>query len=297
MEKPKFVTLGFSHLVPTSMRTGRELRVWVHVGLKVKALGGDMAFQLITLDKQAGVGKLTLNRPPANVMNYEMLVEINQALDDLAKDESVKVVLVRGSGNRAFSAGVEVKDHLGERMPLTIKEFGKVFYGLRNLGKPSIAVVNGVALGGGCELVAGCDIAIASDKAQLGQPEIKLGGLAPVAAALFPRIMGERKAFELIMLGDNISAGDAERFGLVNKVVPDAELDAAAEVLTKKFLALSGIGVKLCREALFQAADSPRWEHAMQKAVDLGIKTWETEDAAEGLNSFLQKRAPVWKNK
>ena len=256
-----------------------------------------MPFQLITLEKQAGVGRLTLNRPPANVMNYEMLVEMNQALDDLAKDSDVKVVLVRGSGNRAFSAGVEVKDHLGERMPLTINEFGKVFHGLRNLGKPSIAVVNGVALGGGCELVAGCDMAVCSDKAQLGQPEIKLGGLAPIAAALFPRIMGERRAFELILVGDNISAADAESFGLVNKVIPDAELDATAEALAKKFLALSGIGVKLCREAVHQAADAPRWEDAMKKAVELGIKTWETEDASEGLNSFLQKRAPVWKNK
>lgn len=256
-----------------------------------------MAFQNIILEKQDGIGKLTLNRPPVNIMNYEMLVEMNQALDDLAKDDSVRVVLVRGSGNRAFSAGVEVKDHLGERMPLTIREFGKVFQALRSLGKPSIAVVNGVALGGGCEVVAGCDMAISSDKAQFGQPEIKLGGLAPVAAALFPRIMGERKAFELVMLGDNITASDAAKVALVNKVVPDADLDKEAEVLAKKFIAMSGIGVKLCRDALYQAADSPRWEHAMQKAVDLGIKTWETEDAAEGLNSFLQKRAPVWKNK
>jgi enoyl-CoA hydratase/carnithine racemase len=109
--------------------------------------------------------------------------------------------------------------------------------------------------------------------------------------------MGERKAFEFEMLGDNFSAAEAERVYLVNKVVPDAELDVAAEALAKKFLALSGIGAKLCRDALYQAADSPRWEHAMQKGVDLGIKTWETEDAGEGLNSFLQKRAPVWKNK
>ncbi len=256
-----------------------------------------MAFQFITVEKQAGIGKLTINRPPANVMNYETIVEMNQALDDLAKDDSVRVVLVRGSGNRAFSAGVEVKDHLGERMKPTITEFGNMFPKLRNLGKPSIAVVNGVALGGGCEVVAGCDMAIASEKAQFGQPEIKLGGLAPVAAALFPRIMGERKAFELVILGDNIGAADAMRFGLVNKVVPDGDLDKEAEAMAKKFLAMSGIGVKLCRDALYQAADSPRWEHAMQKAVELGIKTWETEDAAEGLTSFLQKRAPVWKNK
>lgn len=256
-----------------------------------------MAYQFITIEKQGGIGKLTLNRPPVNILNYEMLVEMNAALDDLAKDDDTKVVLVRGAGSRAFSAGVEVKDHLGERMPLTIAEFGKVFHSLHNLGKPSIAVINGVALGGGCEVVAGCDLAIASDKAQLGQPEIKLGGLAPVAAALFPRIMGEKRAFELIMLGDNISAADAEKYGLVNKVVPDAELDTAAEAMAKKFLAMTGIGVRLCREALFEAAGASKWDDAMQKGVDLGIKTWETEDAAEGLNSFLEKRAPVWKNR
>jgi enoyl-CoA hydratase/carnithine racemase len=230
-------------------------------------------------------------------MNYETITEMIQGLDELAKDESVFVVLVRGSGSRAFSAGVEVKDHLGDRMKPTITEFGSIFTRLRSLGKPSIAVVNGVALGGGCEVVAGCDMAIASDKAQFGQPEIKLGGLAPVAAALFPRIMGERRAFELVMLGENISAADALRFGLVNKVVPDADLDKEAEALAGKFLKMSGLGVRLCREALYQASDLPRWEHALQKAVDLGISTWETQDAAEGLTSFLEKRAAVWKNK
>src|SRR5512136_551412 len=106
-----------------------------------------MAYQNITLESKDGVARLTINRPPANVMNYETLVEMNAALEAVAKDPSAKVLLVRGSGNRAFSAGVEVKDHMGDRMPVTLREFGKVFKGLHNLGKPSIAVVNGVALG------------------------------------------------------------------------------------------------------------------------------------------------------
>src|SRR4030042_5164000 len=123
---------------------------------------------------------------------------------------------------------LEVKDHRGEMMPRMMKEFDRLFQLLRKLGKPSIAVVNGVALGGGCELVVGCDMAIASEKAELGQPEIKLGGLAPAAAALFPRIVGEKKAYELILLGDNIGAKEAARIGLLNKVVPEEELDKAA---------------------------------------------------------------------
>lgn len=255
-----------------------------------------MEFQNITLEKQAGIAKLTINRPPVNVINQDTLVEINTALEEVSRDEEVKVLLIRGSGNRAFCAGVEVKDHIGDMMPKMMREFGRMFRLLRSLGKPSIAVVNGVALGGGCELVAGCDMAIVSEKAVLGQPEISLGGLAPVAAVLFPRIMGEKKAFELILLGENISAREAERIGLVNKVVSEEELDRTAEELARKLLAKSSLGVKLVRDALYQCADTADLDGAIQKATELGIKTWETEDGQEGLKSFLEKRKPVWKN-
>ncbi len=256
-----------------------------------------MEFQNITLEKQEGIARLTINRPPVNVINQATLVEINSALEELARDEETKVVLIRGSGNRAFCAGVEVKDHLGDMMPRMMREFGRMFILLRNLGKPSIAVVNGIALGGGCELIAGCDLAIASEKAQLGQPEISLGGLAPAAAALFPRIMGEKKAFELILVGESISASEAERIGLVNRAVPEEELDQAAEELAQKFLSKSGIGVKLVRDALYQCADTADLDGAIEKATELGIKTWATEDGQEGLKSYLEKRKPAWKNK
>jgi enoyl-CoA hydratase/carnithine racemase len=168
---------------------------------------------------------------------------------------------------------------------------------LKSLGKPSIAVVNGVALGGGCELVAGCDMAIACEKAKFGQPEIALGGLAPAAAALFPRIIGEKKAFEMVILGETIGAAEAERIGLVNKVVQDEELDKVAEEFARKFLEKSSLSVKLCREAFYQCADIAEFEGAMQRATELGIHTWETGDGQEGLKSFLEKRKPVWKNK
>ena len=256
-----------------------------------------MEFQNITLDKKGGIAKLNINRPPVNVINYETLMEINAALEKLGKDEETKVLLIRGSGNRAFCAGIEVKDHLGEMMPRMMKEFDRMFRLLRSLGKPSIAVVNGVALGGGCELVAGCDMAIASEKAELGQPEIKLGGLAPAAAALFPRIMGEKKAFELILLGENISAKEAERIGLVNKVVSEEELDATAEELARRFVDKSSLSLKLVRDALYQCANTAEFDKAVQKGTELGIKSWETEDGQEGLKSFLEKRKPVWRNR
>jgi cyclohexa-1,5-dienecarbonyl-CoA hydratase len=256
-----------------------------------------MEFQNISLEKKEGITKLTINRPPVNVVNYETLMEINAALEALGKDEETKVLLIRGSGSRAFCAGIEVKDHLGEMMPRMMKEFDRMFRLLRGLDKPSIAVVNGVALGGGCELVAGCDMAIAAEKAELGQPEIKLGGLAPAAAALFTRIMGEKKAFELILLGDNISAKEAERIGLVNKVVSEEELDTTAEEIARRFIDKSSLSLKLVRDALYQCADTAEFDKAVQKGTELGIRTWETEDGQEGLKSFLEKRKPVWRNK
>ena len=256
-----------------------------------------MEFKNIILEKQAGIAKLTINRPPVNVMNYETILEISAALEQIAKDEESKILIIRGGGTRAFCAGVEVKDHVGEMVPFMMTGFEIMIRLLRRLSIPSIAVVNGVALGGGCEVVAACDMAIASEKAELGQPEIKLGGLAPAAAALFPKIMGEKKAFELILIGDNISAKEAERIGLVNMVVPPEELDAAAEKVAGKLLEKSGLSLKLVKEAFYQCTNAADFSTAIRKATELGTRSWQTEDAQEGLKSFLEKRPPVWKNK
>jgi cyclohexa-1,5-dienecarbonyl-CoA hydratase len=255
-----------------------------------------MEYKNITLEKKNGITKLVVNRPPVNVINFETLNEMNTALAELARDSDTKVLLIRGSGSKAFCAGIEVKDHVGDMMPKMMREFGKMFRLLRGLGKPSIAVVNGIALGGGCEIIAGCDMAIASEKAMLGQPEVQLGGLAPAAAALFPRIMGEKKAFELIVLGDSIPAKEAERIGLVNKVVADEELDKAAEELAAKFLKKSSLSVKLVRDAVYQCANISELDKALDKATELGINSWSTGDGQEGLKSYLEKRPPNWKN-
>jgi enoyl-CoA hydratase/carnithine racemase len=140
-------------------------------------------------------------------------------------------------------------------------------------------------------------MAIASEKAELGQPEIKLGGLAPAAAAFFTRIMGEKKAFELLLLGENIDAKEAERIGLVNKVVPEEKLDTTAEEIARKLTDKSSLSLKLVRDALYQCADIAEFDKATQKGTELGIKTWETEDGQEGLKSFLEKRKPTWRNR
>jgi enoyl-CoA hydratase/carnithine racemase len=256
-----------------------------------------MEYKNIILEKKDGITLLTLNRPPVNVINYEAILEIVNALEVLKTDEATKVLLIRGAGNKAFCAGVEVKDHVGDNLPKMMTEFGIIFTLLKGLAKPTIAVVNGVALGGGCELVIGCDMAIASEKAKFGQPEIVLGGLAPAAAVILPRAISEKKAFELLLVGDNISAVEAERIGLINKVVPEEELDKAAEQLARKFLEKSALSVQLVRDIFYQCADISHFDSAMQRATELGILSWKTEDGQEGLKAFLEKRKPVWKNK
>jgi len=188
-----------------------------------------MAFKNILLKKKEGVAKIIINRPPLNILDIDTLEEMSQALAGLKTDDEVKVVAITGSGDKAFSAGVAVGDHLGDKLPKMVEVFHKLFIALIEVDKPTIALVNGVALGGGCEIVAGCDMAVASEKAQLGQPEIKLGVYPPPASVLFPRLLGRQKAFELILSGDSISAKEAERIGLVTKVVPAQEFEQASD--------------------------------------------------------------------
>jgi cyclohexa-1,5-dienecarbonyl-CoA hydratase len=230
------------------------------------------------------------------VINIETLREMNTALTQLRDDPEVAVVVITGAGERAFSAGVEVKEHMGEMMPTMMTEFTQLFRSLMAVDKPTIAVVNGVALGGGCEVVAWCDLAIASDRAQFAQPEIKLAVCPPAAVPLFPKIMGRKKAFELITIGDNIDAKEAERIGLVNKVVPQEELQGAAEEFIARISEKSPVVLKMVRRALYEVCDLDLAQ-ALEVADEYGRRIMETEDATEGLTAFLEKRKPAWKNK
>ena len=252
-----------------------------------------MAFKNILLEKKEGVAKIIINRPPLNILNIDTLEEMNQALAELKIDDEVKVVVVTSAGDKAFSAGVDVGDHLGEKLPKMVEVFNKLFISLVEVDKPTIAVVNGLALGGGCEVVAGCDMAIASEKAQLGQPEIKLGVYPPPASVLFPRLMGRRKAFELILSGDSISAEEAEKIGLVNQVVPAGELEKAADEFIKRFTSNSGLTLTQARRALYRNLDLNFYEAMEATAIDATL-VMAGENSVEGLTAFVEKRKPVW---
>jgi enoyl-CoA hydratase/carnithine racemase len=163
--------------------------------------------------------------------------------------------------------------------------------------KPAIAVVDGAALGGGCELVAGCDIVIASERARFGQPEVKLGVFPPVAAVLLPRVIGDKRARELILTGDLIDAAEAQRLGLVNTVVPPAQLEQKLQEVLAKLRELSAPALEATKRAM-DLARGVSFEEALRRVEDLYLnELMKTEDAREGVRAFMEKRKPVWKNK
>src|SRR6267154_995048 len=183
-------------------------------------------FQHLRFKIDDRVARITFARPPLNVFNIAMMREMGEALNEcLPLRDLAAIVFDAAPGSRAFSAGVAVEEHVPETVFQMLDSFHSVFRVLAQISRPVIAVVDGPALGGGCELVAACDIVIASERARFGQPEIKLGVFPPVAVILLPRIIGEKRARELIMLGDMIDATEALRLGLVNYVAPSAELE------------------------------------------------------------------------
>lgn len=255
-----------------------------------------MSYKHIQIELKEGVGYLTLNRPPLNILNIEMMGEINSFFEGLKKEPSLKLLVIQATG-KAFSAGVDVGEHLGDLAPKMIEAFHRMFRLMDALKVPSIAVVNGSALGGGCELALYCDMVIATEKSKFGQPEIQVGVFPPIAALIFPRMIGRKKAMELILAGDTISAQEALTLGLINKVVPEASFQEEVNGFIEKFKKLSGIVLKLAKEATLTGLNDD---------VDKGLKAIEeiylghlmkTHDAIEGLQAFLDKRKPIWEDK
>jgi len=256
-----------------------------------------LTFRNILYESTDGLARISINRPPLNILNVETLLELTMALERARNDASVAVVVITGVGDRAFCAGVDIKDHLPEKVGSTLSVFNKVFYTLESLDRPTIAVVNGLALGGGCELAIACDMIIASETAQFGQPEIKVGAIPPVAVALLPKLVGRRKALELVLTGDVITATEAKHIGLVNRVVPTERLEEATRELVAKLKVNSPIVLRLTRMALRQSQDLD-FKNGLEKVTDIYLNLLiRTEDAVEGLKAFLEKRKPQWKGK
>ncbi|HET6273752.1 MAG TPA: enoyl-CoA hydratase-related protein [Bacteroidota bacterium] len=253
-------------------------------------------YEHIELSTDNSTATLVLNRPPLNVMNIAMMREINAGLEILRTSPGAKVLVIKAEG-KAFSAGVDIADHTSDKVEGMMKEFHRTFELLHNFKIPSIAIVDGAALGGGCELAIYCDMVIASERAKFGQPEIKVGVFPPIAAAMFPRLIGRNRSLELLMSGETISAAEAERIGLINRVFPVEGFTQHVDTFLSKFTAQSKVILELTKRAVDTGLYRPCME-AITRAEDLYMnEMMKTEDAVEGLKAFLEKRTPMWKNR
>ena len=252
--------------------------------------------QNIQFKMSDNIAEIVLDNPPLNIMTQAMMEEINSVLEGLIADELLHLLIFKAEGKH-FSAGADVAEHTKEKCPEMIPEFMKLFYQLGQISCPTIAVVQGSALGGGCELATYCDLVIASEKAKFGQPEIAVGVYPPVAVAIFPHLVGRNKALELLLSGDIITATEAERIGLINKVFPEDQFKEKADEFISALTNKSPIVLKITKKVTDWGLYKPvhqALEHAEHTYLE---QLMDTEDANEGLQAFLEKRAATWKGK
>jgi len=260
-----------------------------------------MTYQTLLFDVRDGIALITINRPDKlNALNDQVMAELADVAQRLATDDAIRGAILTGAGPKAFVAGADIGD-LAKQGPFDGKARAlrgqAVLRRLETCGKPVIAAVNGFALGGGCELAMACHLRIASENAKFGQPELKLG-IAPGYGGTqrLPRLVGRGVALQLILTGETIDAREAHRIGLVNKVVPSAELLAAAEQLLRAILAMGPLAVRLALEAVDQGLEMSLDEGLLLEANHFGLLA-ATRDMKEGLGAFLEKRAPKFEGR
>jgi len=260
-----------------------------------------MPYENLLYEKREGIAHITFNRPKVlNALNRKTVEELQQVLLDAREDSEVRVLILTGSGEKAFVAGADINE-LAQQTPVNGKEFSifgqGVFHLLETIGKPSICAINGFALGGGCELALSCSIRLASKTAKLGQPEVKLGIIPGYGGSQrLARLCGKGVAHELCLTGEMITAEEAQRIGLVNHICEPGELLAAAEALAKKIVEKAPLAVKYCMEAIERGVEMPQEEGLFLEATLFGL-CCATEDMREGTKAFLEKRAAAFKGK
>jgi cyclohexa-1,5-dienecarbonyl-CoA hydratase len=244
------------------------------------------------------VARITLARPPLNVITIAMAKEITDAINRAGlMTEVCAIVFAAQPGARTFSAGVSIEEHRPETVYQMLEAFHDIFRTLNLAAKPLVALVNGAALGGGCELVAFADVVIATAAARFGQPEIKLGVFPPLAAVVLPRVVGDKRAREMILTGELLSAEQAHAAGLVNYVVGESELEAKGEEILNALRQLSAPALQMARRAIIEGA----WrgfDDALKRVEDIYLnQLMQLKDSVEGIESFIAKRPPRWKHK
>jgi enoyl-CoA hydratase len=265
------------------------------MGMKEKS----MALENVLIERRGRVARVTINRPDKlNALNIATRNDIPAAFAELERDDDVRVVIITGAGDKAFVAGADISEFagmtaVGQRAVMK----ARVFDAVEDFSKPVIAMINGFALGGGCELALACDIRIASSKAKFGQPEIKLG-IIPGGGGTqrLTRLVGEGKAMELILTGDMIGAEEAERIGLVNYVVAPEELEAKTLEVANKIAEMSPVALAMAKQAVKNAARLDL-RAGLEAEVDLFALCFSSEDKEEGVRAFIEKRKPDFRGR
>src|SRR5436305_4916124 len=254
-----------------------------------------MNFENILLEKKNSIAYVTVNRPKVlNALNMATMEELRAAFHDIKNDKSIRVVIFTGTGEKAFIAGADISE-LAKHDAVSGKEYThrgqSVLNLIENLGKPVIACINGFALGGGCEIAMACTMRLASDNAKLGQPEVKLGIIPGYGGTQrLPRLVGKGIAMQLLLTGEMISAQEAHRIGLVNEVVPAAELIGRAEAIAQAIIKNAPLAIQYCLEAVNHGIELTQ-EEGLYLEASLFAVSCATEDKKEGTSAFLEKRA------
>jgi cyclohexa-1,5-dienecarbonyl-CoA hydratase len=258
-----------------------------------------LAYENIMVAVSGPVARLTLNRPATNnSLTIRMMQEMAQAIESLHDAREVHVIIIEASrDSKAFCAGVALSDATSERAFQMVESFHAIFTAMLDISKPVVTVVNGPAVGAGCELALFGDLVIASDKAVFAQPEVRAGLFPPIAAIILPHLIGPKRALQMILTGERITAAEALRLGLVNRVVPEAELEKTLQAFLAQVSEQSAPVLAMAKKVIFQSIGLPLAQ-AMKKSADTYLnQLMELEDSQEGLRAILERRKPVWKNR
>jgi enoyl-CoA hydratase len=260
-----------------------------------------MGYETILVEKKDRIAWVTLNNPQKlNVLTQRTIRELTDAMEQFRTDSGVGVVVITGAGDKAFAAGADIRElaeqdaAAGMEGSLAGQRLGRA---IEHLGKPVIAMINGFALGGGCELAMACSIRIASDRARLGQPEVKIGIIPGFGGTQrLPRLVGKGRALLLILTGEQIDAQEALRIGLVDRVVPHERLRMETEAMARQILANAPLAVQYALSAVQNGLSMPLEEALQYESALFGLAC-ATEDKNEGMRAFMEKRAPKWSSR
>ena len=262
---------------------------------KGSAKGSANGSAMIRVEVQSGVARITLDRPPVNVVDLAMLEQLLAVLGEVRKSNDVRCVLLQGHG-KCFCAGVDVADHTVDRVDKMLTTFHAVISALRALPMPVVCAVHGAALGGGMELAIACDVVIARDDATLGQPEIRLGVFPPAAAAMLPGLIGRQRAMDLILSGRSVKAAEALAMGLVSSVLPADAFAAGVEEYVSRLASYSAPVLRLAKRATLEGMRLEE-SKALANAEELYLSDlMALSDPKEGLDAWIAKRSPTWRN-